>query len=145
MTVARQVDVRAIVAKGWTMMFIVFLAMFVSDLTHSAVAGNFAKWSTDPGDFGLKVLLVIMCIYAAMPMLVMSVSPKWFRATVAGVTGFFTLFFLAHELTHLANGDKPFGILHALDICHHVLGIWVTSAAVVWTKRADAEVLLAET
>lgn len=141
---AKQTDVRAIVAKGWTLMFIVFLGLFVVDLTKSAIFQSFAKWEKDPGYFGLQVLVVMMCIYAAMPMLVMTISGKWFRGLTAGVTGFFTLFFIAHELTHLASGDKPFSVMHALDICHHVLGIWTMVAAIIWTKRADAEALAAD-
>lgn len=134
------VNARTLVAQGWTMMFLIFLAMFVADLTKSAVFQDFSKWSEDPGYGGLMILLGIMSIYAFMPMLVLSISAKWFRGTVVGITVFFTLFFIAHQLTHLTAGDKPFGMIHILDFTHHILGIWVTIAAVLWVKQYNKEI-----
>ncbi|MBL1261539.1 MAG: hypothetical protein COB33_013520 [Thiotrichaceae bacterium] len=130
---------KSIVAQGWTMMFFVFLAMFVTDLTKSAITTDFSKWSTDPGLGGLSILIVIMGVYTFMPMLIQSYSGRWFRWLVVGVTVFFTLFFMAHQATHLLAGDKPFGIMHLLDIAHHILGVWVVVSASLWAKEGVQE------
>lgn len=126
---------RDLTAHGWTMMFIIFLAMFVVDLTHSAILQDFTKWQKDPGSSGLGILIIIMAIYASMPMLIKSIQAKWFRQTVIGVTVFFTLFFVAHQITHLLAGDKPFGVMHILDFSHHVLGVWVVVVATLWLRE----------
>jgi hypothetical protein len=129
---------RDLTAQGWILMFIIFLAMFVVDLTHSAILQDFTKWQKDPGSAGLSILIIIMAIYALMPMLIKSIQAKWFRRTVIGVTVFFTLFFVAHQITHLLAGDKPFGVMHVLDFSHHVLGVWVIVVATLWLKE-DAQ------
>jgi len=72
------------------------------------------------------------CIYVFVPMFVLIVSARWFRSVVVGVTVLMTLFFVAHEISHLLSGDKPFGIRHILDFSHHILGVWVTIAATKW-------------
>lgn len=135
----REQTLRDVVVQGWTMMFLVFLAMFIADLTKSAIVQDFGKWHQDPGHGGLTVLLVVMGIYTFMPMLARTVAARWFRWTVVGITAFFTLFFVAHQLAHMLAGDKPFGMLHVLDFSHHLLGIWVTGAAVAWARTLPAE------
>jgi len=116
-------------------MFIVFLAMSTLELTKSAVAGDFSNFIKDPGTEGLKFLIVIMVIYILMPMLVRSIAAHWFRWAVVGITVLFTLLWIAHQVHHLVEGDKLFDILQAIDFFHHVLGAWVTVAAVKWARQ----------
>lgn len=128
---------RDIVAQGWVMMYLVFMAMFITDLTKSAINLDFTKWKNDPGIGGLSILSVVMVIYVFMPMLVKSIEARWFRGLAIGIASFFTLFFIAHQLTHLLAGDKPFGILHILDFSHHALGVWVVVASSLWFRESS--------
>jgi len=130
---------RAIVAQGWTMMFIIFIAMFVMGLVKSAINEDFSYYQTDPGYQGLAVLTVVMGIYALMPMLVKTFEGRWLGLLSAGLGVFFTMFFIAHQLAHLIEGDKPFSILHLLDIAHHILGVWVVTASVLWVKQTKKD------
>ena len=127
---------RAMVAQGWTLMFMVFVSNLVIDLIKNAVRGDGTQWAQHLGMPGVQLLLVVMAIYALMPMLVRSLSAQWFRFAVVGLTVFMGLFVGAHEISHLNPNDKPFGIFHTLDLTHHVLVIWVTVAAVRWSRQA---------
>ncbi|RZI42233.1 hypothetical protein EGT07_13510 [Herbaspirillum sp. HC18] len=130
----REFKLRAIVVLGWSMMFMVLLAMFVTDLARSAIAENFSDWAQDMSYGGLLVMLVVMSFYVFMPMLVLTVGARWFRFFVVGITALMTLFFIAHEIAHLLAGDMPFGVRHVLDFSHHILGVWVTAAAMMWAR-----------
>jgi len=116
-------------------MFMVFLANLTLDVVRCIVVGDFTRWAKHLGLGGLDVIAVVMAIYALMPLLVRTISDQWFRFVTVGVTIFMTLFVLAHEASHLVAGDKPFGIQHALDITHHVLGISTAVAASLWARR----------
>ena len=128
-------NLSAIVAQGWTMMFIVFIANMTIDMTKCAVLANCPVWASHIGIGGVKFITVIMVIYAVMPMLIRSISAQWLKYFVVAMSVFITLFYVAHELTHLK--DKEFGIYHALDICHHLLGIWVIVAASQWARQKE--------
>jgi hypothetical protein len=124
-----------IVTQGWTMMFLVFLANLSIDMTKCAVNADCSVWAAHIGIGGVKLITVIMMIYAVVPMLVRTVSERWIRVAVLPATVFITLFYVAHELSH--RGDKAFGIYHALDITHHIFGIWVIITAVKWLRLKD--------
>jgi len=119
------------------MMFAVFLANIVMDLVRITVMNNATQWADHLGMQGLKFIHVVMAISVLIPMLIRTFSAHWFRYAVVGVTALMTLFVGAHEVSHLIAADKPFGVLHALDLVHHVLGIWVIVAAVMWVRQTD--------
>jgi hypothetical protein len=128
---------RKIVAQGWTIMFILFLGNIVMDMVRIAVNGGATQWAEHLGMPGVKFVLVVMAIYAVMPVLVTTISVRWFRFVVVGVTALMTLFVGAHEVSHLVASDKPFGMLHALDLTHHLVGISVIVAAVLWARQPE--------
>jgi hypothetical protein len=128
---------RAMSAQGWTLMFMVFVSNLVIDLIKNTVRGDSTQWAQHLGMPGVQLLLVVMVIYAIMPMLIRSLSAQWFRFAVVGLTVFMGLFVGAHEISHLSPTDKPFGIFHTLDVTHHVLVVWVTVAAVRWARQGD--------
>ncbi len=134
---SRSEQLRSLVAHGWTAMFLVFLANLVMDLVRVTIEGSAAPWAAHMGMQGVKFILAIMAVYAAMPVLVRTFSARWFRYAMVGLTVFMSLFVGAHEASHLVAADKPFGLLHTLDLMHHVLGIWVAVAAVMWARHAD--------
>jgi hypothetical protein len=135
----RSESLRSIVAQGWTLMFVVFVANLVIDLVKNTVGGAVVqtRWAGHLNMGGVQFILVIMALYALMPMLVRAVSAPWFRWAVVGLTVFMALFVAAHEVSHLSPVDKPFGLFHALDITHHLLAIGVTVAAIGWARQTD--------
>ena len=104
---------RGIVAQGWTAMFIVSLGNLVMDMIRTAAEGSQARWVEHFGPQGVQFVLIVLSVYAVMPMLVRTLSARWFRGVVVGVTALMTLFVGAHEVVHVAANDKPFGVIHA--------------------------------
>lgn len=130
----RETTLRAVVVLGWVQMCMVMVAMFVVDLSRSAIEQDFSNWARDMSAGGLLVMTGIFGLYFFMPMLALVSQARWFRYVIAGVTIFVTLFFVAHEIAHLLTGDMPFGLRHVLDFSHHILGVWVATAAIQWAR-----------
>jgi len=128
---------RKIVAQAWTSMLVVYVGSNVMDQIRISVAGSQAEWAEHRNIHSVELVLVMMSLYAVMPVLVRTLSARWFRGAVIGVTALMTLFVGAHEISHLSASDKPFGLLHALDMTHHLLGIWALVAAVIWFRQPD--------
>lgn len=126
-----------ILAQGWVLMFILFVANMVLDMTRCAVQGDCTVWTKHLGAMGVSMVTVIMAIYAAMPLLIRTFSHPVFKVAVSAITVFITLFYMAHEATHLRAGDKPFGVFHTLDILHHVIGVWMVAVSVMWVRQKD--------
>lgn len=130
---------RSRIAQGWTAMFFCVMCGFLNDLVLSAATNDFAKWESDPGTFGLRIISVVMTIYIFMPMLVRTLSAAWFRWLCLVATIFFGLFFVAHQVAHALTNTRPFNIIHIFDFAHHVLVIWVAILTTRWARQAQAE------
>lgn len=132
-------ELRSRIAQGWTAMFFCVMCGFVVDLIKSAVYNDFGKWANDPGPVGLNMVSVVMVIYIVMPMLVRSIGATWFRWTLVGLTVFFGLFFVAHQVAHALTNSRPFDIVHAFDFAHHGLVVWMVLLTSRWARRPTAE------
>jgi hypothetical protein len=129
-------ELRSRIAQGWTAMFFCVMCGFLVDLIKSAVNNDFSKWVNDPGPVGMKIVSVVMVIYIIMPVLVRSVGAAWFRWTLVGLTVFFGLFFVAHQVAHALTNSRPFDIIHAFDFAHHGLVIWMVTLTARWARQA---------
>lgn len=135
-------DLRNRIALGWISMLFCAFGGFLADLIKSAVYNDFSKWATDPGPVGMQIVSTVIVIYIAMPLVIRSVSAVWFRWTLVGLTVFFALFFVAHQVAHAVSGTRPFDIVHVFDFAHHVIAIWQIVLTARWA-RAEAEEPLA--
>jgi hypothetical protein len=129
-------ELRQRLAQGWTAMTFCAIAGFLMDLVKSAVYNDFTKWANDPGPIGLNIVSTVVAIYIFMPVLIRTVSATWFRWTLMGLTAFFGLFFLAHQIAHAMTNSRPFDIIHIFDFCHHLLAIWMVVLASRWARLA---------
>ncbi len=132
-------ELRSRIAQGWTAMFFCVMCGFLVDLIKSAIYNDFGKWINDPGPVGMKMISIVMVIYIVMPMLVRSVGATWFRWTLVGLTVFFGLFFVAHQVAHALTNSRPFDIIHAFDFAHHGLVIWMVVLTARWARQASDE------
>lgn len=130
----QEFNLRTSVAQAWVCWLLLVLTMGVIDLVQSAIILDFAKFDNDPGQEGLHMLIIVMTFYAVMPILVRTIDFVIFRWFVVGAASFFTLFFIAHEVSHLIIGDMPWGIRHALDLAHHFIGVWLIITAGRWAR-----------
>jgi hypothetical protein len=113
------------------------VANIVLDMARCSVQGECAVWTKHLGMIGVSMVTVIMGLYAVMPLLIRTFSHPVFKVAVSAITVFITLFYIAHELTHLRAGDKPFGVFHTLDIIHHGIAIWMIVVSVMWVRQKN--------
>lgn len=127
---------KQLIAQGWTSMFAVFIAGVCIEIAKGGALDDPGRAGRHLGMAGIQLVLVLSSLYALMPMLVRSFDARWFRWVVVGLSVLVSLFMVAHEISHWRT-DRPFGVLHALDITHHVLGAWVTVLSVRWALSCD--------
>lgn len=124
-----------IVAKGWILMFLVFICIFVVEFLNAVLNDNLALFKGDEGAAALKIIVLMMLLHAFIPMLVCTFEGRAFRWFIALLTLSFTIAMIGHEVAHLfIVKNRKFGIFDMLDFAHHGLGIWVTSVAIAWAR-----------
>jgi hypothetical protein len=136
-------DLKNRIALGWIAMLFCVVGGFMVDLIKSAVYNDFSKWSSDPGPVGMQIISTVIVIYIVMPLVVRNVSAVWFRWTLVGLTVFFALFFLAHQVAHALSGTRPFDIVHAFDFAHHAIAIWQIVLTARWARAISDEPVMA--
>lgn len=131
-----------VIVQGWVGMLFLLLTMFITDIVELAMQGNYATTSEflakDPGIDGLWFLAFLICFNVLIQMAIRSLSCikfKWFIfiATIA-----YGLFFLAHQIIHLFNGEG-YDIHFIIDLTHHAIAIWASWAAHRWLKESNED------
>jgi hypothetical protein len=123
------------IAQGWVMMFLVFIAVLMMEFVTASVADDLSIFRNPDGQRMLRVVIFVVMLHALMPLLVWKLDAAWFRWTVLCITGVFTVAMIGHQWIHVLRDDRPVGLLNLLDITHHVLGLWVTTAAWRWVRE----------
>lgn len=126
-----------IVAKGWILMFLVLICIFLIEFLNAALDDNLAMFKSEEGATALKAIVLLMLLHAFVPMLVCTFHGRIFRWAIAGLTLCLTVAMIGHELAHLfIVKNREFGLFDMLDFAHHGLGVWVASVAVRWAREA---------
>lgn len=133
---------RHVLATAWASMLAILLAMLLIDPLQYLMRGQYEDLSQtlqhDPGTLGLRVLMVMLCLNTLMQVgIQMFASPRW-RSFVLAVTVPYGLFFLIHQVVHVAGGEA-LGLHTVLDVTHHLLAIAATTAAWRWKKQVTAQ------
>lgn len=122
-------------------MLAVLLMMLLGDVVQLAALRSYADFSAtlaaDPGISGLRALVYLACANVLMQVAIHTFDGKGFRLFVAVATGAYTLFFMGHQVVHLASGEGV-GLHTVLDVTHHVLGVWALWAARCWHTSPKA-------
>jgi hypothetical protein len=113
---------RNIVSTAWAGMLAILLAMLLIDPLQYLMRGQYEDLSQtlqhDPGTLGLRVLMVMLCLNTLMQVgIQMFAGPRW-RSGVLAVTALYGLFFLVHQVVHVAGGEA-LGLHTVLDVTHH--------------------------
>ena len=89
----------------------------------------------DPGNLGLRVLIGMLCANTLMQVgIQMFGGPAW-RSFVLVITALYGLFFLIHQVVHMAGGEA-LGLHTVLDATHHLLAVAGVVAAHQWRKAS---------
>lgn len=122
-------------------MLAVLLMMLLADVVQLAALGSYADFSAtlaaDPGIGGLWVLVYLACANVLMQVAIHTFDGNGFRLFVAVATGVYALFFMGHQVVHLASGGGV-GLNTVLDVTHHLLGVWALWAARCWHTSTRA-------
>jgi hypothetical protein len=131
---------RHLLTSSWAGMLAILLAMLLIDPLQYLMSGQYEDLSQtlqhDPGTLGLRVLMVMLCLNTLMQVgIQMFAGPRW-RSFVLAVTALYGLFFLIHQVVHVAGGEA-LGLHTLLDVTHHLLAIAATTAAWRWKKETS--------
>jgi hypothetical protein len=133
------INYRTVISTAWAGMLAVLLAMLMIDTLRYAMAGAYQELTAvlahDPGAMGLQVLVAMLCLNTLVQVLVHIASSKPWRAALFVLTVLYTLFFLAHQIVHLAMGET-LGLHTLLDVTHHLLGVLGCWGCWKWWKSA---------
>lgn len=125
------------ISFGWIGMATVLISMFVVQIIECAIQKNMELFNADPGPKGVKMITVMLCVYALMPMAVNVFESRWFRWFTTVTTIIFTLFMILHQLNHHLTGTSLGMTIMLLDFTHHTLGIWTSYMAIVWLRETS--------
>ena len=132
---------QGMIVQGWIGMLFLLITMFITDLVEFAIRGGYEEMSAlltaDPGISGLWFLACLICLNVLAQMSIRALHKKTCRWLVFFVTLSYTLFFVAHQVVHLINGEG-FDIHFIIDITHHIIGFWACWAAYKWVTLASS-------
>jgi uncharacterized membrane protein len=69
-----------------------------------------------------------------MPLLVKMIDALIFRWFIFGLSIFFFLFFIAHQLNHAITDGIPLKLDHMFDFLHHVVMLFVIFLTFFWAR-----------
>lgn len=136
---SKQESLRQTVIVGWINLLQLVVVMFVVSLITSAIANDFTRFGKDPGYAGLNIMIVVFAIYAAVPILVRAYDGHAFRWFMVGISIFFLLFFIAHQLTHMMVDKTPLTLYSILDFSHHFIMLWVIVCTIRWARMPSTD------
>ena len=136
----RQDALRQSITVGWICALQLVVIMFVVALLRAAIGNDFTGFSKDPGDLGMRVMLVVFTIYAVIPIALRMIGGVVFRWAMVGVAVFFLLMFVAHQLSHMYMDGRPLNFFHTLDFAHHGMMLWLIVLTVRWARLAQRDV-----
>jgi hypothetical protein len=127
-------QIRNIIAKSWQGMLMLLFLMMFTDIIECGMKNDFTFLIKDPGTKGLWFIAIVTIVNVITQVSIHTFESKSFRWFVFGVSILYTLFFIGHQVVHLANGEGA-DFHFFLDITHHILGIWASIYAYKWAKK----------
>lgn len=130
---------RTLVSTAWSGMLAILVAMLILEPLRHLMAGTYEPLSTalqhDPGQLGLKVLIVLLCLNAIVQVSVQALSCRTSKISILVISVLYGLFFFLHNIVHLIGGE-PLGLQTVLDVTHHILAATAVWGAWHWYRTA---------
>lgn len=131
---SKQNRLRLSIILGWVGLLQLRVVLFIIALMRGAIENDFKSFAEDPGYLGMNIMIVIFTIYVFIPIFVQLWARPFFKWFLFGVSVFFLLFFVAHELTHLHNDAVYMSLEKLLDLSHIVILFWVVACTLQWAR-----------
>lgn len=120
-------------------MLAILLAMLILEPLRYAMKGQYEELAVllraDPGQVGLQVLIVLLCLNTVVQVTVHARSCRTAKVSVLVLSVLYGLFFLAHNVVHFLGGE-PLGLQSVLDFTHHGLATSAIWGAWRWQGAA---------
>ncbi|PCK04415.1 MAG: hypothetical protein COA42_19225 [Alteromonadaceae bacterium] len=125
---------RNILIIGWIQLLQIVVVMFIVSILIAGVDNDFSGFAKDPGMLGVDVMVVVFAIYAILPLVLKGFGSVYIRWANFGLTIFFFLFFLVHQLSHLFVDNIPLSWYHLLDFVHHIVILAMVWVSFLWAR-----------
>lgn len=136
-----KVSYRDVIAQAWVAMLLLLLTMLIVDIIGVLISGDYDRaselLSKDPGVSGLWFLSCLICINVLLQMTVRFIEKQKYRWMIFVLTLCYGVFFLAHQIFHLINGEG-FGIHFLLDTTHDIVAVWALWVCYKWATTRNA-------
>lgn len=124
----------------WLLLLILALGEMVILICNGINDNNgFAVFRTDPGTFGMMIVVSLLSIYSLMPLVINLVDRychRYFRYAVLVFTFLILFAFFLHHLDHITRGERPDWYSNMLEGIHHIVALWTIYSTFKWTKLA---------
>jgi len=124
----------SVISKSFSGMLFLLFFMMLTDIVECGMKDDFTLLQQDPGIKGLYFILTMTIINVMLQITVFTTRKALFRKAVFIISILYTLFFVAHQVIHLASGEG-IDIHFFLDITHHILGIIAIVFSYKWIKQ----------
>ncbi len=125
------------IVLGWTLMFVLFVCVFVSKFPSATIYGNLAGCMTARGADAMHLVVAILLAHPFVPILVLTVRARWVRwaATISGLGIAWILFI--NTLYVYVSTDYDFSIYDLFNISHQGLALWIGLVSFNWASRPE--------
>ncbi len=130
---AQQEKLQSIVALGWVVLLVLFLAIVLLPLVQAAIIDDFTRFALHPTQQEWGGICTFIFAYALMPMLTRLFNRIWFRWLNVALLVFVTVFMARHQVQHMMEGVR-YGFFGLIDVAHHVVGLLLVFLAIRWAR-----------
>jgi hypothetical protein len=136
-TTLQRIPVEITIVLGWTLMFVLFVCVFVSKFPSATIYGTLSGCMTARGADAMHLVVAILLAHPFVPILVLTVRAPWVRwvATISALGIAWILFI--NTLYIYASTDYEFSIYDLFNISHQALALWIGLISFNWASRPE--------
>ena len=112
---------KLVACVAWNAMALLAISMQTTDTLEAFLNEN-VDFVHHLGMKGIWIFAVMIMVNIIMQFIIAAFDSLKTRCLALGVTGFYTVFMMVHQITHLIGGDR-FDIHFCFDLLHHTFGI----------------------
>ncbi|WP_297956611.1 hypothetical protein [uncultured Ruminococcus sp.] len=106
---------------AWNAMALLAISMQTTDTLEAFLNDN-VDFVHHLGMKGIWIFAIMIMVNIIMQFVIAAFDSLKTRIVSLGVTAFYTVFMIIHQVTHLISGDR-FDIHFCFDLLHHTFGI----------------------
>lgn len=130
-----RLPVELTIALGWTLMFVLFVCVFVSKFPSATVYGTLAGCMTEQGSDAMHLMVALLLAHPFVPVLVMTVRAEWVRwvASLCAL-GIGWILIVNNAYLYMSRGYE-FAVYDLFNFAHQALALWMGLVAFRWASE----------